>query len=79
MFLHNRINVERNKKSCATLANSQHAKEVSENRKYLKFIIEEIHIFLINKALLLEDTMKMRSVAKIWGTLKSFINFIVDT
>jgi hypothetical protein len=43
MLHHNRVSVEKSRKSCAALVNSHHAKDVAENRNYLKHIIEIIH------------------------------------
>jgi hypothetical protein len=50
MLHHNRVSVEKSRKSCAALVNSHHAKDVAENRNYLKHIIEIIH-FLARQGL----------------------------
>jgi hypothetical protein len=50
MLHHNRVSVEKSRKSCAALVNSHHAKDVAENRNYLKHIIEIIH-FLARQSL----------------------------
>ena len=68
MFLHIRINVERTKKSCATFVNSQ---PVSVNRKYLKFIIEEIHI-LAKQGIGFRGQDENEISSKILGNFKEF-------
>jgi hypothetical protein len=76
MFLLNRIDVEKdNKKSCASQINSQHAKEVASNRKYIIHVKKIIH-FLANKVKLFVVIMKIKIKVKILETLWNCFNSI---
>ena len=74
MLLQNRINVEKSKKSCATLVSLQHAKEVAANRKYMKLIIQTIH-FLARQGLAYRGHNEDTKTSKNLGNFKELLDF----
>ena len=70
----NRINVEASKKSCAALLNSQHAKEVTANRKYLRHIIQVIH-FLSRQGLAFRGNNENKETSKNLGNFSELLEF----
>ncbi len=74
MLHFNRINIEASKKSCVALLNSQHAKEVAANMKYLKHIIQIIH-FLSRQGLAFRGNNEDREKGKNLGNFLELLEF----
>ena len=70
----NRINVEASKKSCAALLNSQHAKEVTANRNYLRHIIQVI-LFLSRQGLAFRGNNEKKETSKNLGNFLELLDF----
>ena len=60
--------------SCAALVNSQHGKEVAGNRKYLKFIIETVHV-LAKQGIPFRGHDEDDKTSKNLGNFKELIKF----
>ena len=75
MRLLNRINVETNAvKSCASQLNSQHAKDVEANRKYLIHIIQVVH-FLAKQGLAFRGNNENKQTSKNMGNFLELLKF----
>ena len=71
----NRINIEKNgSKSCASQLNSQHAKEVEANRKYLIHTIQVIH-FLAKQGLAFRGNNENEKTSKNMGNFLELMKF----
>ena len=74
MLHYNRIRIEKSRKSCAALVNSQHDKEVVENRKYLKHVMEIIH-FLAKQGLAFRGHNENKTTSKNLGNFLELLDF----